>query len=125
MTRIKRGVTRHRRHKKILSQTKGHKGGRHTLVRQARESLIHALSYSYAHRKEKKGDMRRMWNVRINAAARANGLSYSKLIHGMKLGGIEVNRKMLAELAMLDPGGFSSIAAQAKQNLGLAATAAA
>jgi large subunit ribosomal protein L20 len=117
LTRIKRGVTRHRRHKKILSQTKGHKGGRHTLVRQARESLIHALSYSYAHRREKKGDMRKMWNVRINAAARANGLSYSKLIHGMKLGSIEVNRKMLAELSIRDPDGFSSIAAQAKQHL--------
>ncbi len=117
MTRIKRGVTRHRRHKKILSQTKGHKGGRHTLVRQARESLIHALSYSYAHRREKKGDMRRMWNVRINAAARANGLSYSRLIHGLKLGGVEVNRKMLAELSIRDPAGFSSIADQAKRHL--------
>lgn len=124
MTRIKRGVTRHRRHKKILSQTKGHKGGRHTLVRQARESLIHALSYSYAHRREKKGDMRKMWNVRINAAARANGLSYSKLIHGMKLGSIEVNRKMLAELSIRDPDGFSSIAAQAKLHLEPATDAA-
>ncbi len=124
MTRIKRGVVRRRRHKKILSQTKGHKGGRHTLVRQARESMIHALSYSYAHRREKKGDMRRLWNVRINAAARANGISYSRLIHGLKLGGVEVNRKMLAELSIRDPDGFSHIAAQAKQRLGLLPDAA-
>ena len=87
MTRIKRGVTRHKRHKKLLKQTKGHRAGRHRLYRQAKESLIHALKYSYVHRREKKGDMRRLWNIRINAAARINGISYSKLIHGLKLAG--------------------------------------
>jgi len=91
------------------------------LFRQANESLIHALSYAYAHRRAKKGDMRRLWNVRINAAARANGISYSKLIHGLKLGGVEVNRKMLAELAIRDPDGFTHIATEAKQRVQITA----
>ena len=117
MTRIKRGVTKRRRHKKILKMTKGHQGVRHTLYRRAHESMIHALQYSYIHRKEKKGDMRRLWNIRINAAARANDISYSRLIHGLKLAGIEINRKMLADLAIRDPGAFAHIANQAKEQL--------
>ncbi len=117
MTRIKRGVTKHRRHKKLLKMTKGHQGVRHTLYRRAHESLIHALKYSYAHRKEKKGDMRRLWNIRINAGARANGISYSRLIHGLKLAGVEVNRKMLADLAIREPEGFAQIVAHAKGRL--------
>ena len=92
MTRVKRGVTKRRRHKKVLSMTKGHQGVRHTLYRRAHESLIHALQYSYAHRKEKKGDMRRLWNIRINAGARANGTTYSQMIHGLKLAGADVPR---------------------------------
>ena len=121
MTRIKRGVTKHRRHKNLLKQTKGHKGVRHTLYRRAHESLIHALKYSYTHRREKKGDMRRLWNIRINAAARTNGMSYSTLIHGLKLAGAEVNRKILADLAIQDPESFTQIAQQAKQQLKTAA----
>ena len=117
MTRIKRGVTRHRRHKKLLKQTKGHQGVRHRLYRRAHESLIHALQYSYFHRKEKKGDMRRLWNIRINAAARANGMSYSRLIHGLRLSGVEVNRKMLAELAIYDAEAFAQIANQAREQV--------
>ena len=117
MTRITRGVTKRRRHKKILKMTKGHQGVRHSLYRRAHESLIHALQYAYAHRKEKKGDMRRLWNIRINAAARANDLSYSKLIHGLKLAGADINRKMLADLAIRDPGAFSQIAGRAKEEL--------
>ena len=114
MTRIKRGTNKRRRHKKVLKATKGHQGVRHTLYRRAHESLIHALAYSYAHRKEKKGDMRRLWNIRINAAARANGTTYSRLIHGLKLAGVDINRKMLADLAIRDPQAFAQIAAQAK-----------
>ena len=117
MTRVKRGVTKHRRHKKLLKMTKGHQGVRHTLYRRAHESLIHALKYSYAHRREKKGDMRRLWNIRINAAARANGISYSKLIHGLKLAGVEVNRKMLADLAIREPEAFAQIVTHAKGRL--------
>ena len=117
MTRIKGGVTRHRRHKKLLKMTKGHQGVRHTLYRRAHESLIHALKYSYAHRREKKGDMRRLWNIRINAGARANGISYSKLIHGLKLAGADINRKMLADLAIREPEAFAQIVAHAKERL--------
>jgi len=117
MTRIKRGVTKHRRHKKVLKMTKGHQGVRHTLYKRAHESLIHALQYSYAHRKERKGDMRRLWNIKINAAARANNISYSQLIHGLKLVGVEVNRKMLSELAIRDPEGFTQIANRAKDQI--------
>lgn len=121
MTRVKRGVTKRRRHKKVLSMTKGHQGVRHTLYRRAHESLIHALQYAYAHRKEKKGDMRRLWNIRINAGAHANGTTYSKMIHGLKLAGADINRKMLADLAIRDPEAFAKIAEQAKAQLATAA----
>ena len=117
MTRVKRSVTKRRRHKKILKMTKGHQGVRHTLYRRAHESLIHALQYSYAHRREKKGDMRRLWNLRIGAGARANGLSYSRLMHGLRLAGVEVNRKVLSELAVTDPAAFAQIVGLAKEQL--------
>ena len=117
MTRIKRGVTKRRRHKKVLKMTKGHQGVRHTLYRRAHESLIHALQYAYNHRKEKKSDMRRLWNIRINAGARANGISYSQFIHGLKLAGAEINRKMLADLAIRDPEAFAQIVEHAKEQL--------
>ena len=117
MTRITRGVTRHRRHRKLLKLTRGHKGVRHRLYKRAHESLIHALQYSYEHRRKKKGDMRRLWNIRINAAARANGISYSQLVHGLRVGGVEVNRKMLADLAVRDSQAFAQVAHQAKAQL--------
>lgn len=117
MTRVKRGVTKRRRHRKVLRMTKGHQGVRHTLYKRAHESLIHALQYSYAHRKERKGDMRRLWNIRINAAAHVNGMSYSRLIHGLKLAGVAINRKMLAELAVRDPQAFSEVAGRARDQL--------
>ena len=117
MTRIKRGVTRRRRHKKILKMTKGHQGGRHSLFKQANESMLHAYSYAFAHRRERKGDMRKLWNIKINAAARANGLTYSTFIRGLRLAGVEVNRKMLADLAMQDPDAFAQIVETAKQSL--------
>jgi len=114
LTRITRGVTKKQRHKKILSLTKGHKGSRSKLYRVAKESMLHALHYAYVHRREKKGDMRKLWNVRINAAARLNGLSYSKLIHGLKTANIAIDRKMLSEVAIKDPEAFAVIANQAK-----------
>ncbi|MCE2458089.1 MAG: 50S ribosomal protein L20 [Dehalococcoidia bacterium] len=110
MTRIKRGVTKRKRHKKILKMTKGHQGGRHTLFRQANESMLHAC-------RERKGDMRKLWNIKINAAARANGMTYSTLIHGLRQAGVEVNRKMLADVAMQDPGGFTQIVETARQHV--------
>ena len=79
--------------------------------------MLHAGAYAFAHRRERKGDMRKLWNVKINAAARANGITYSKLIHGLKLAGAEVNRKMLADLAMRDPQAFAQIAQTAKERL--------
>ena len=97
--------------------TKGHQGVRHTLYRRAHESLIHALQYAYAHRRERKGEMRKLWNIRINAAARANGLSYSKLIYGLKCSNAEIDRKMLADIAIRDPDAFAQIAERAKEHL--------
>ena len=114
MPRVKRGVTTHRRHKKILALTKGHRGSRHTLYRIAHESMLKSLSYAYAHRRERKGDMRRLWILRINAASRAQGLNYGQFIDGLKKSGIEVNRKMLADMAVREPEAFANLVTTAK-----------
>ena len=113
MPRVKGGPRERRRHKKVLKQTKGHHGVRHRLYRRASESRLHALSYAYAHRRERKGDMRRIWIQRINAAARLNGTTYSRLMHALKVAGIEVDRKVLAEMALHDPDGFRAVVEQA------------
>ncbi len=113
MPRVKRGVTSHRRHKKILSQTKGHRGTKNRLIKRANESMIKSLAYAYAHRRERKGDMRRLWILRINAACRAQGTTYGKFMDGLKKSGIEINRKMLADMAVREPESFSSLAAMA------------
>ena len=113
MTRVRSGVVRRRRHKKMLGMTKGHQGVRHRLYRRAHESMLHAQQYAFDHRRQKKGDMRRLWNIRINAAARDNGTTYSKLIHGLNVAGIEINRKMLAALAAEDPIAFAEVAQEA------------
>ncbi len=117
MSRVKRGVTAHRRHKKILSLTKGHHGQRHRLIKRANESMLHALRYSYINRRDRKGDFRELWIMRINAAARLNGLTYSSLIHGLRTAGIELDRKSLADLAVTRPDAFEQIAGQAKAAL--------
>ena len=114
MPRVKGGPRERRRHKKVLKQTKGHHGVRHRLIRRAAESRLHALSYAYAHRRERKGDMRRLWITRINAAARMHDISYSRLINGMKRAGIDIDRKVLAEMALHDPIGFAAVVDQAK-----------
>lgn len=114
MPRSTAGPTTRRRHKKVLAQTKGHRASRHKLYKRAKDSLLHALSDAYRHRRERKGDFRRLWIARINAAARQEGLSYSQLIAGLKKAGIALNRKALAELAVKDPQVFSQIAAQAR-----------
>ena len=113
MPRVKRGVTSHRRHKKILSQAKGHRGTKNRLIKRANESMIKSLAYAYAHRRERKGDMRRLWILRINAACRAQGTTYGKFMDGLKKSGIEINRKMLADMAVREPESFSSLAAMA------------
>ena len=114
MARIKTGVTAHQRHKKVLSLTKGHRGTNRRLYKRASESMMHSLRYSTEHRRDLKGDMRRLWIVRINAAARANGLSYSQLIDGLNKINIAINRKMLADLAVRDPEAFASLVKQAQ-----------
>jgi large subunit ribosomal protein L20 len=115
VARVKRGVVSHRRHKKLLSLTKGQVASRHKLVRRAHEAMLHSLSYAYFHRREKKGDMRRMWIARINAAARANGINYSELIFKLGTAGVEINRKSMAEMAATDPGAFAEMVKTAVQ----------
>jgi large subunit ribosomal protein L20 len=113
LPRVKRGVTSHQRHKKVLAITKGHRGTKHSLIRRANESMLKSLSYAYAHRRERKGDMRRLWILRINAACRAQGIKYSQFMDGLKKSGVEINRKMLADMAVREPESFSSLVIQA------------
>ena len=117
MSRVKRGVTAHRRHKKILKMAKGHKGLRHKIFRRANESVLHALDYAYQHRRDRKGQFRRLWIMRINAAAREQGLTYSRLINGLTKADVQLDRKVLADLAVRDPVAFASVADQAKAAL--------
>lgn len=100
MARVKRGVVAHRKHKKVLALTKGHRGGRSKLIREAKSSLLHAGEYAFAGRKLRKRDMRRLWIVQLGNAVRAEGLSYSKFIAGMKKKNINLDRKVLADLAV-------------------------
>lgn len=117
MPRAKRGTKGRHRHKKILKLTKGYVGGRRKLYRQARETLEKGLTYAYRDRKVRKREFRGLWIIRINAAARQHGLSYSQFMHGLKQGGIGVDRKILADLAVRDPAGFQQFAEQAKAHL--------
>lgn len=114
MPRVKSGVTTHRRHKKVLALTKGHRATKHSLYRRAHESMLKSLSYAYRHRRERKGDMRRLWILRVNAASRAQGLSYSQFIDGLKKAGVAVNRKMLADMAVREPESFANLVAIAR-----------
>ena len=114
MPRVKRSVAAHHRHKKVLALASGHKTARHRLFKRAHESMLHSLSYAYAHRRERKGDMRRIWVARINAASRANGLKYSQLIEGLNKAGVTINRKMMADLAVREPAAFASLVTVAK-----------
>src|SRR6266705_5019004 len=109
MARVKRGVAAHRRHKRLLAQAVGRRGTRSKLVRPAREALFHALVYAYRDRRNRKRDMRRLWIERINAAAREHGLSYSKLMHAIHTANIDVDRKILAEMAVNDEAAFSAL----------------
>lgn len=115
--RVKRGYKARHRRQKILKLAKGFRGGRSKLIRTAADSVDKALMYSYRDRRVRKRDFRRLWIARINAAVRMNDLTYSKFIHGLKLSNIELDRKVLAELAISDPAGFAQIARQAAQQL--------
>src|SRR3990172_7109715 len=118
MSRVGAGSTTRRRHKKIIRMAKGHRGARHRLFRQANESVMHALRYAYEHRRDRKGQFRRLWVTRINAAARLHGLSYSRMMGGLKKASVEVDRKVLADLAIRDAAAFGRLAETAKGALG-------
>ena len=115
MPRVKGGVVSRKRRKRVLKLAKGYFGSKHTLYKTANEQVMQSLQYAYRDRRQKKRDFRKLWITRINAAARMNGLSYSKLMHGLKLAGIEVNRKMLADLAVSDAAAFATLANTAKE----------
>ena len=117
MPRTKHSVASHKRKKKVLKQAKGYVGGRGNLYRSAREAVDRALSYAYRDRRARKRDFRKLWIARINAAARINGLSYSRFINGLKKSDIEINRKLLSEIAVNDADGFAKLAEIAKEAL--------
>ena len=117
MSRVKRGVTARNRHRKLLEMTKGHRATKHSLYRRAHESMLKALSYAYAHRRERKSDMRRLWIARVNAASRAGGLNYGQFIEGLKKSGVEINRKMLADMAVREPEAFATLVTTAKAQI--------
>ncbi|WP_153127450.1 50S ribosomal protein L20 [Peribacillus tepidiphilus] len=115
MPRVKGGTVTRKRRKKILKLAKGYYGSKHTLYKVANQQVMKSLMYAFRDRRQKKRDFRKLWITRINAAARMNGLSYSRLMHGLKLAGIEVNRKMLADLAVTDANAFAELANVAKK----------
>jgi large subunit ribosomal protein L20 len=117
MARVKGGVVTRRRHKKILKLARGYFGSKHRLFRTAKQQVMKSLQYAYRDRRARKRDFRRLWIQRINAAARMHGLSYSRFMHGLKLAGVDVNRKMLADLAVSDSKTFAELANVAKSKL--------
>ncbi len=114
MSRVKGGPRARKRHKKVLRLTKGQWGTKHTLFRRANEAMLKSLSYAYRDRRNRRRDMRRLWITRINAAARQGGLSYSRFMYGLKQAGVEIDRKMLAEMAVQDAGAFAQLIEVAK-----------
>lgn len=117
MARVKRGVTTHRRHKKILKLAKGYRGSKSKLYRVANQQVMKSGNYAYAHRKLKKREFRQLWIARINAAARDNGTSYSRMVHGLKVAGVDINRKVLAEIAITDPAAFTDLVELSKKSV--------
>ena len=117
MSRVRHGPASRARHKKVIALARGHKGVRHRLYRRASESATHALAYAYRDRRDRKGQFRRLWIQRINAAARQHGLTYSRLIAGLKAAGVQLDRKVLADIAVRDAPTFEALAGQAKAAL--------
>lgn len=116
MARIKGGLNARKKHNRVLKLAKGYRGARSKQYRIAKQSVMRALASSYAGRRERRRDFRKLWIARINAGARLNGLSYSKMMHGLKVAGVDINRKMLADLAVNNPADFASLAEVAKNN---------
>jgi large subunit ribosomal protein L20 len=117
MPRVKRGTTSRAKHKKVFQRTEGHYGARHRLIKTARESMLHSLSYAYRDRRNRKRDMRALWITRINAASRLYGMPYRELIHGLSLAGTQVDRKVMADLAVEDLKGFGALVETARKGL--------
>ena len=117
MPRVKGGTVTRRRRNRVLKLAKGYYGGKSKLFKTAKQAVMKSYMYAYRDRRQKKRDFRKLWITRINAAARMNGISYSKMMHGLKLAGIEMNRKMLADLAVTDAEAFTVLAEQAKEAL--------
>ena len=125
MARVKRATNAHKKRKVVLERASGYRGQRSRLYRKAKEQVLHSMTYAYRDRKDRKGNFRRLWIQRINAAARANGMTYNRLIQGLKLAEIEVDRRMLAELAVNDEAAFATLVAAAKAALPAPATGSA
>ena len=123
MARVKRAVNAHKKRRVVLERASGYRGQRSRLYRKAKEQMLHSMTYSYAGRKDRKGNFRRLWIQRINAAARANGITYNRFIQGLKAAGVEVDRKVLADLAITDEAAFAAMVEVARK--ALPATAAA
>lgn len=117
MARVKRGVVAHRKHKTILERAKGFRYSRKLLFRPANEAVLHSLAYAFRDRRARKRDFRRLWIARINAAARLDGLPYNRLMHGLRQAGVEIDRKMLADLAVRDRGSFTRLVEVARNHL--------
>jgi len=116
VARVKRAVNAHKKRRTTLELASGYRGQRSRLYRKAKEQLLHSLNYAYRDRRARKGDFRQLWITRINAAARANGMTYNRFIQGLRVAGVEVDRKILAELAVSDPTAFAALVAVARQN---------
>ena len=114
MARVKRAVNAQKKRREVLEQASGYRGQRSRLYRKAKEQVTHSMVYAFDHRKDRKGDFRRLWIQRINAGARAHGMTYNRFIQGLKISGIEVDRRMLAELAVNDPEAFAALVEQAR-----------
>jgi large subunit ribosomal protein L20 len=117
MARVKRALNAHKKRRVVLERASGYRGQRSRLYRKAKEQMLHSMTYSYAGRKDRKGQFRRLWIQRINAAARANGMTYNRFVQGLKAAGVEVDRRMLAELAVADETAFAALVETAKKAL--------
>ena len=125
MARVKRAANAHKKRKVVLERASGYRGQRSRLYRKAKEQMLHSMTYAYRDRKDRKGNFRRLWIQRINAAARANGITYNRFIQGLKAAGVEVDRKILADLAVNDAGAFAALVEVARQALPETVSAAA
>jgi large subunit ribosomal protein L20 len=117
VARVKRAVNAHKKRRVVLERASGYRGQRSRLYRKAKEQMLHSLNYAYRDRRDRKGEFRRLWIQRINAAARANGMTYNRFVQGLKAAGVEVDRKNLAELAVSDPAAFTSLVEVARKAL--------